>query len=107
MKNNLGDVERCFSAENFDCRIFGSQTKGRIDLRKTHKTTEVSGLGFIEALTLLFIGLKLTGHITWKWLWVLSPMWITLSIAFVLALLIVAIDAVRDRLNDDEEDETV
>ena len=69
------------------------------------KSTEASGLGFIEALTLLFIGLKLTGHITWSWLWVLSPMWITLSIAFVLALLIVAIDAVRDRLDEDNEEE--
>ena len=69
------------------------------------KSTEVSGLGFVEALTLLFIGLKLTGHITWSWLWVLSPMWITLSIAFVLALLIVAIDAVRDRLDGDDEPE--
>ena len=68
------------------------------------KSTEVSGLGFIEALTLLFIGLKLTGHITWKWLWVLSPMWLTLSIAFVLAILIVAIDAVRDRLEDEKEE---
>ena len=67
------------------------------------KSTEVSGLGFIEALTLLFIGLKLTGHITWKWLWVLSPMWLTLSIAFVLALLIVIIDAVRDRLENKGE----
>ena len=69
------------------------------------KSTEVSGLGFIEALTLLFIGLKLTGHISWKWLWVLSPMWLTLSIAFVLALLIVIIDAVRDRLEDEKEEE--
>ena len=68
------------------------------------KSTEVSGLGFIEALTLLFIGLKLTGHISWKWLWVLSPMWLTLSIAFVLALLIVIIDAVRDRIEDESDD---
>ena len=69
------------------------------------KSTGVSGLGFIEALTLLFIGLKLTGHIVWPWLWVLSPMWITLSIALVLALLIVAIDAVRDRLEEESEEE--
>ena len=74
-------------------------------MRKTHKSTEVSGLGFVEALTLLFIGLKLTGHISWKWLWVLSPMWITLSIAFVLALLIVAVDAVRDRLDSENDEE--
>jgi len=30
----------------------------------------------IQALTLLFIALKLTGFIAWSWLWVLSPLWI-------------------------------
>ena len=30
---------------------------------------------FPQALTLLFIALKLTGHIAWSWVWVLSPMW--------------------------------
>lgn len=46
-----------------------------------------SGIGFIGLLTVLFIGLKLTGHIGWPWIWVLSPIWISLvlgiSIAFV------------------------
>jgi hypothetical protein len=27
-------------------------------------------------LGILFIGLKLTNHIQWSWLWVLSPFWI-------------------------------
>lgn len=35
-----------------------------------------SGIGFCGLLTILFIGLKLTGHITWSWIWVLSPLWI-------------------------------
>lgn len=39
-----------------------------------------SGIGFFGLLTLLFIGLKLTGHITWSWLWVLAPMWIPATI---------------------------
>jgi hypothetical protein len=33
-------------------------------------------------LGVLFIGLKLTNHIQWSWLWVLSPFWI----GFLLAL---------------------
>lgn len=28
---------------------------------------------FLPLLTLLFIGLKLAGHIAWSWWWVLSP----------------------------------
>jgi len=38
------------------------------------------GIGFPGLLTVLFIGLKLTGHITWPWVWVLSPIWISLLI---------------------------
>lgn len=30
---------------------------------------------FFSALTLLFIGLKLTHYITWSWWWVLAPAW--------------------------------
>lgn len=40
-------------------------------------------IGFCGALTLLFIALKLCGTITWSWLWVLSPLWIGLSVFFV------------------------
>ena len=31
-------------------------------------------------LTVLFVGLKLTGYINWPWLWVLSPLWIPLAL---------------------------
>ncbi len=53
-------------------------------------TTHNGGIGFTGLLTVLFIGLKLTGHITWPWLWVLSPLWISLSLIMVtLAVLFV------------------
>lgn len=31
------------------------------------------GVGFLTLLGLLFVGLKLTGFISWSWFWVLSP----------------------------------
>ena len=43
------------------------------------------GIGVGGLLLVLFIGLKLTGHIAWSWWWVLSPMWI--PVALVLAVL--------------------
>jgi hypothetical protein len=59
--------------------------------RKSSYTTASSGMQFPGWLTILFIGLKLTGHITWPWLWVLSPLWITILIAlFILAIFVVA-----------------
>lgn len=58
------------------------------------------GVGFPALLTLLFIGLKLTGYIDWTWLWVLSPMWISF-LAFVavcvLLVLVALIGALRSR----------
>ena len=51
-------------------------------------------IGFAEALTLLFIGLKLAKVITWPWLLVLSPMWITLTLTIVLVIIAVAISEI-------------
>ena len=49
--------------------------------------TSGGSISFAGLLTVLFIGLKLTGAISWSWLWVLSPLWI----GWALVLLIVAI----------------
>ena len=57
--------------------------------RNSSSTTVNSGMGFSGWLTILFIGLKLTGYITWPWVWVLSPIWS--SALIVLAILAVAV----------------
>lgn len=41
------------------------------------------GVGFVGMLTILFIGLKLGGVIHWSWWWVLSPLWISVSVLLV------------------------
>ena len=46
------------------------------------------GIGFSTLLTLMFIFLKLTGQIDWSWLWVLSPIWITMILVFVLIVVV-------------------
>lgn len=43
-----------------------------------------SGIGFGGLLTVLFIGLKLTGHINWSWWWVLSPLWIGFGLVILI-----------------------
>jgi hypothetical protein len=45
------------------------------------------GIGFNLILFLVFLVLKLTGHIDWSWWWVTSPLWIT----FILVVLIIGI----------------
>ena len=61
------------------------------------KSVNTSDISFINMLTVLFIGLKLTGHIDWPWWWVLSPLWLGLVIIMVLAVLAVAIGATVKR----------
>ena len=56
---------------------------------KEKKEIKTVGLGFFEALTLLFVALKLTGVIAWSWLWVFSPLWLTFAFAVVIAFIIV------------------
>lgn len=38
-------------------------------------STSSGGIGFFGLLGILFIGLKLTGHVTWSWWWVTAPLW--------------------------------
>ena len=59
------------------------------------------GVSFGGALFFVFLVLKLTGHITWAWWWVASPLWIPFAIVliaivipFVLALIATVILAI-------------
>jgi len=54
----------------------------------SNSSSSSSGIGFPGLLTVLFIGLKLTGHITWSWVWVLSPLWISFLIFIAIAAVI-------------------
>jgi hypothetical protein len=62
------------------------------------KEVKTVGLGFVDALTLLFIALKLTGQIDWSWIWVLSPIWISISFLAVLATVILLIGRIIDQM---------
>lgn len=66
----------------------------------TNSSSSSSGIGLIGGLTLLFVALKLTGYIQWSWVWVLSPLWITLSLGI---LLIIGIGAVVYYLKDQRD----
>ena len=56
----------------------------------SNSSSSSGGIGFTGALTILFIGLKLCNVIHWSWWWVLSPIWISMSIG----ILIIAILAI-------------
>lgn len=54
-------------------------------MSKETNTTNGGGIGFIGLLTILFIGLKLTGYINWSWIWVVSPIWISICSLLLIA----------------------
>jgi len=55
------------------------------------------GIGFTGILTIVFIVLKLTNQINWSWLWVLSPIWITVIMAFLIVLIVTIIEIIVKR----------
>ena len=50
------------------------------------------GLGVCDVLAIVFIVLKLVGVINWSWVWVLSPIWISVIIVLVLYGVIAILD---------------
>lgn len=59
------------------------------------KETSGGGIGFLGLLTLLFIGLKLAGFISWSWWWVTVPVWGIPTLLLVAWLVIVAVALVN------------
>ncbi len=54
------------------------------------KKTKRSKMDPIVAVTLIFIVLKAVGLISWSWLWILSPIWLTfLFFALILSAILV------------------
>ena len=48
---------------------------------------ESKGIGLDVILTIVFIVLKLCDVITWSWVWVLSPIWITWGFIIIVMVL--------------------
>jgi hypothetical protein len=65
--------------------------QSRYKTMSSSSSSSSGGIGFTGLLTVLFVGLKLTGHITWSWWWVLSPIWISLSLLFFVFLIVAMI----------------
>jgi Flp pilus assembly protein TadB len=70
------------------------QTLRMANRRKRTPGVQIN-LGLPISLTLLFTVLKLTGPLSWGWLWVFAPLW--LAALFVLAVWLTALHAARVR----------
>lgn len=55
------------------------------------------GVGFVGLLTIVFVVLKLVGVVSWPWLWVLSPVWISALLVIALFIFVIIVTKVMDR----------
>ena len=53
------------------------------------------GLGLSSTLGIIFIVLKLCKVITWSWIWVVSPFWISLGLLIVLLILLLLVNSIK------------
>lgn len=60
-------------------------------------------IGFCDLLTIVFIVLKLTGVISWSWLWVLAPIWIPVAIILAMLLVVLIVVLVKEGVKQTEE----
>ena len=68
-----------------------TKIEGRNMANNNSSSGASGGIGFVGLLTVLFVGLKLTGYIDWSWWWVLSPLWISLGAVIGIIGLIIAV----------------
>lgn len=60
-------------------------------MAQSSSSSSSSGVGFTGLLTIAFIVLKLCHVIKWSWLWVLSPLWISLAVVLGIGVLVLVI----------------
>ena len=63
----------------------------------SNSTKPIVQLPYLGILGLIFITLKLTGHITWSWMWVLAPFWIPLGLALLIFLIVFLFEFFKNR----------
>lgn len=67
------------------------------------RSTVYRGLHSTQILTAIFVVLKLCDIITWSWWWVLSPLWLPLTICLSIVLVVdifIVVDIVIAILNN-------
>lgn len=54
------------------------------------------GIGFTGILTIVFIVLKLLGKISWSWVWVLAPLWISFAFGLLMFVVLIVLFAIAN-----------
>ena len=90
-KEKLNSASTIRDASNANKQIAVLSNEHKELLKRIKGQKGEPNIGYLGWLSLLFIGLKLGGVIHWSWLWVMSPLWIPITVVgvcFILYLLI-------------------
>ena len=71
--------------------------------RNEKSVTVMGGIGFLDALFLVFLVLKLTKVIDWSWWWITAPLWgqvALLIVILVVVTIVLAVIKIIDRISD-------
>lgn len=68
----------------------------RADREKIVVNSDSGSLGS-TLLGILFIGLRLTNHIDWPWVWVLAPFWVPLAVVLTIGLIGLILIGISER----------
>jgi len=60
----------------------------------SEQRTRSRGLSLPWVLTIIFCVLRFVGVIDWPWYWLISPIWISVSIAIVLVGILIGINKI-------------
>lgn len=55
-----------------------------------------TGIGLDVILFIVFLILKLTGHIDWSWWWVTSPLWIPIGIVIGFLVIVAVVLGLKE-----------
>ena len=58
------------------------------------KASSNGGIGFVGVLQIVFIVLKICNVISWSWLWVLSPLWISLGLTAIVIIILTLVSLI-------------
>lgn len=63
---------------------------------KSSTTSKSGDISFVGLLAIAFIVLKLCNVITWSWLWVLSPIWISAALVIIGCIILAICETVSE-----------
>lgn len=58
------------------------------------QTVSSGGIGIAGILTIIFVIMKCLGHLSWSWLWVFSPLWISAALGIGIIVIVLTFIAI-------------